>query len=262
MSYLREIALFAQKYGLEAASTEYGFSVPTIWRYAKDEGVALSRKKGKERPPSHWTVCDSLPAQIVRAIVLDRKTVREAMSDFKVGQEQVYRALRRWSMKTNGQKRCWSKSWPCCTNPSCKHTKSGVTTRPHNGNGLCRSCSRKKKYREDFAHREKLLARARAHALTYQPKNRAPDKSGSRARYSKLRIADGFRQDVQTGMLVSAPWAHNYYGQPIPMRVLRRYAQDGEAMCDLDDGKKLYTQVPMSSLTLVVESPIGRKPVL
>ena len=161
------------------------------------------------------------------------------------------------------KKQVWARGYEHCTNPDCTRTRNGKTASRHKSKGLCNACVCAKNYQGDEAFRERVRKNKReayaknpevhhAYNRRWRAKNAESARRSSR-NCTRVRRAGGFDSAIIVGTLVNAPWSNDYEGAPRPLRVKRRYMEGPDAVCDLEYKDKVFTQVPMSSLTLVIE---------
>ena len=154
------------------------------------------------------------------------------------------------------KKKAWSRRHDRCAG-------CGTTRRRHHSHGMCANCHQKWLLLSRPASMARKKARNKAwraanpeRQAAYRDKWQAahPDRRAATAlRLNRLYRASGYDGAFIIGTPVNVAWANDYEGAPRVLRVVWRYAFEREAFVDLRDEDKVYAQVPMSSLTLVVE---------
>lgn len=198
------------------------------------------------------------PEQRTEAIALcrDRWTPTEVSEKLGVSYQSVYGLAVRAGVALAKN---WSRRYRQCV-------VCGTTKCNHRGKGVCTGCAERRRLADPVkAERTRLKSKAwkqanpdrtAGYVQRWRKKNPQRKKASDRMQ-ARVRRARGFDQVFVRGVPVQVPWASDYEGAPTTLRVIKRYALEGDAFVDLKDGKKVYTQVPMSSLTLVAE--IGSK---
>lgn len=175
--------------------------------------------------------------------VKGNKSVVQAAGFFEVSEATVRRALRHFGVHTCYQKTVAGKRFSTVYE-RCRGCKS--RTKKHYCSGFCKGCWSRHITKTDPVATLKVRKIAKRHRLRHGSRPCGMPTYKKKAysnRSARLRKAEGYNPDIGHNAWVTSPILNGAW------KVVRRYVEDGECVCDLEYGGRKIEAMPMRSLS-------------